>query len=502
MKVEGSQMGDLREPIVGQRARPAISRSLQTDQWRIITVVLVILDSGMIFLAFRFAYWLRFSASLPFFQLDVVPSPEMYMWLTLGMLPIWVAIFAIGGLYNRQNLFHGKIETALLMNASTASVFLVMVTDFLETNLVMARGWLLIAWVATFISTSIGRFAVRRVVQVLRRKGLLLSPAIIVGTNEEARLLAEQFSNQEFSGLSIVGFIDGALPPNTLVYRNLKTIGNLEHIDQIVQDHEVSEVILAASSVDQAGLMTLFQKFGFSDSVNLRMSSGLYEIIATGFQVTEFSNVPLVGINKVRLTGINQAAKLLLDYSLAIPLLVVLIPVLAVIALLVKLDSPGPIIYRRRVMGVGGSQFDAYKFRTMVTNGDEILKSHPELMEEYQKNIKLKSDPRVTRLGGFLRKASLDELPQIFNVLKNEMSLVGPRMICPEEMALYQQAGINLLTVKPGITGLWQVSGRSDTSYEARVQMDMYYIRNWSIWMDLQILLRTIPSVLFGKGAY
>ncbi len=495
-------MGELSEPIVGQRVNPTIRHWLQTDQWRIITVILIILDSGMIFLAFRFAYWLRFSASLPIFQLDVVPSPQMYMWLTLALLPIWVAIFGIVGLYNRQNLFHGKHETALLMNASTASVFLVMVTDFLETDLVMARGWLLLAWVATFISTSIGRFAIRRVVQVLRRNGLLLSPAIIVGTNQEARLLAEQFSLQQYSGLKIVGFVDGALLPNTLVYRNLKTIGSLEHIDQIVQDHEVSEVILAASSVDQASLMTLFQKFGFSDSVNLRMSSGLYEIIATGFQVTEFSNVPLVGINKVRLTGLNQAAKLLLDYSLAIPLLVVLIPVLAIIALLVKIDSPGPVIYRRRVMGVGGSQFDAYKFRTMVTNGDEILKSHPEMMEEYQKNIKLKFDPRVTRLGRLLRKASLDELPQIFNVLKNEMSLVGPRMICPEEMALYQQAGINLLTVKPGITGLWQVSGRSDTSYEARVQMDMYYIRNWSIWMDLQLLLRTIPSVLFGKGAY
>jgi exopolysaccharide biosynthesis polyprenyl glycosylphosphotransferase len=502
MKVDGPQMGELQDPIVGQRVAPAIGATLQSSQWRIITIILVILDSGMIFLAFRLAFWIRFSASLPIFQLDVVPSPQKYLWLTLILLPVWVAIFGILGLYNRQNLFHGKRETSLLMNASTISVFLVMVTDFLEADLVLARGWLLIAWVATFVTTSIGRFAIRRVVQILRRKGLLLAPAIIVGTNEEARLLAEQFSQVEFSGLKIVGFVDSALPQNTLVYRNLKTIGNLDHIDQVVQDHGVCEVILAASSVDQAGLMMLFKKFGFSDSVNLRMSSGLYEIIATGFQVTEFSNVPLVGINKVRLTGLNQAAKLLLDYSLAIPLMVVLIPVLAIIAILVRIDSPGPVIHRRRVMGVGGTQFDAYKFRTMYTNGDEILKSHPELLEEYQKNIKLKVDPRVTRLGRFLRKASLDELPQIFNVLKNEMSLVGPRMICPDEMALYQQAGINLLTVKPGITGLWQVSGRSDTSYEARVQMDMYYIRNWSIWMDLQILLRTVPSVLFGKGAY
>jgi lipopolysaccharide/colanic/teichoic acid biosynthesis glycosyltransferase len=153
-------------------------------------------------------------------------------------------------------------------------------------------------------------------------------------------------------------------------------------------------------------------------------------------------------------------------------------------------------------MGVNGRQFDAFKFRTMVVNGDEVLRCHPELLEEYQQNIKLKHDPRVTRIGRFLRKASLDEFPQFVNVLRNEMSLVGPRMICPDEMALYQQAGINLLTVKPGITGLWQVSGRSDISYQARVQMDMYYIRNWSIWLDLQLIWRTIPCVLSRRGAY
>ena len=159
-------------------------------------------------------------------------------------------------------------------------------------------------------------------------------------------------------------------------------------------------------------------------------------------------------------------------------------------------------IYRRRVIGRGGQEFDAFKFRTMHVNGDEILKKSPALMEELERTQKLKVDPRVTRVGSILRKLSLDELPQLFNVLRGEMSIVGPRMITAGEMEYYQHWSLNMLTVRPGITGLWQTSGRSDLSYEERVRLDLYYIRNWSIWLDLKMLLQTIPAVLLRKGAY
>jgi lipopolysaccharide/colanic/teichoic acid biosynthesis glycosyltransferase len=187
---------------------------------------------------------------------------------------------------------------------------------------------------------------------------------------------------------------------------------------------------------------------------------------------------------------------------LTIPGLIAIAPLLLLIALAVKLDSPGPIIHRRRVMGVNGRQFDAFKFRTMHVNGDEILNAHPGLKAELALNHKLKDDPRVTPIGKLLRKYSLDELPQLFNVIRRDMSLVGPRMISPAEMEKYSKKGINLLTVKPGITGMWQVSGRSDVSYEERVRMDMYYVRNWTIWLDARLLMQTIPVVLKGRGAY
>ncbi|HRA21513.1 MAG TPA: sugar transferase, partial [Anaerolineae bacterium] len=154
------------------------------------------------------------------------------------------------------------------------------------------------------------------------------------------------------------------------------------------------------------------------------------------------------------------------------------------------------------VLGLGGKPFDAFKFRSMRVDGDAILAGQPELRAELAREQKLKEDPRVTRAGRFLRRSSLDELPQVFNVLRGEMSIVGPRMISPEEHERYGQWDLNLLTVKPGITGLWQVSGRSDLSYDERVRLDMNYIRNWTIWQDLQILLQTLPAVLLRRGAY
>lgn len=199
---------------------------------------------------------------------------------------------------------------------------------------------------------------------------------------------------------------------------------------------------------------------------------------------------------------IEKALKVLLDYMLVIPGLLFISPLLLAIAIIVKLDSPGPVIHKRRVLGLGGRVFYAYKFRTMHINGEEILAQYPKLRHELANNYKLKCDPRVTRVGKMLRKFSLDELLQLFNVLSRDMSLIGPRIIAPNELVKYGQHGEALLTVLPGLTGLWQVSGRSNTSYEERVQLDMDYISNWSIWVDIKILFKTIPAVMKGDGAY
>jgi lipopolysaccharide/colanic/teichoic acid biosynthesis glycosyltransferase len=268
----------------------------------------------------------------------------------------------------------------------------------------------------------------------------------------------------------------------------------------------VHEVVVAPTAVSRERLLDLHHMMsGFPDT-HLRLSSGFFEILTTGVQVQDVGNVPLISMNRLRITGLDALLKTVVDYGLAILGVIIGSPILLILAMIVKVTSPGPIIHRRRVMGVGGKTFDAYKFRTMIADADNVLarmmKSDPDLAREYESGQKLKNDPRVTPVGHTLRKYSLDELPQIFNVLKGEMSLVGPRMISPAELKLYGAWGENLLTVKPGITGPWQVMGRNDLSYDERVRLSMQYIRNYSIWTDLKILLDTFMIVIKGKGAY
>ena len=232
------------------------------------------------------------------------------------------------------------------------------------------------------------------------------------------------------------------------------------------------------------------------------MSSGLFEMMTTGMRVKQLGSVALLSPSRTRLSRSERFIKKTFDMVLATVALFLMSPILLIVALLVKLDSPGPALHRRRVLGADARPFQAFKFRTMHINGDEILARYPELARQLAQNMKLKDDPRVTRVGVWLRKFSLDELPQLLNVLLGQMSLVGPRMITPEEAERYGKWRMNLLTVKPGITGLWQVSGRSDIPYPERVQIDMSYIRNYSLWLDLMLLARTLPAVFRKRGAY
>ncbi|MFN2196145.1 MAG: sugar transferase, partial [Anaerolineales bacterium] len=387
-------------------------------------------------------------------------------------------------------------------NATTLGMFAVIAAGFLFPEFIFARGWLLLSWTFAVLLIASGRFLLRRVIYALRRRGYFLSPAIIVGANDEGQMLGRQLIQWRTSGLFMMGYIDNHLSSGSEVVKDVHVLGNLDELKEIVQNNDIEEIILSSSALTRDEIVAIFKLYGVTKNVNVRMSSGLYEIMTTGLEVNEFAYVPLVGINKVRLTGIDSAMKLILDYAIVLPGMLFAGPLLLFIGLAIKLTSPGPVIHRRRVMGVNGTQFDAFKFRTMYVNGDEILDQHPELKLELETKHKLKNDPRVTRVGTLLRKTSLDELPQLFNVLRREMSLVGPRMIAPPEMEMYAQYGMNLLTVKPGITGLWQVSGRSDVTYAERVRLDMFYIRNWSIWLDLQLLFQTIPAVLTRRGAY
>jgi exopolysaccharide biosynthesis polyprenyl glycosylphosphotransferase len=488
---------------VSKKIKKANSVIPKTMQWNFYIAALILSDAVMTFVAFRLAYYFRFELLVPIFARDAFVSFATYRFLLYSVPFLWLVIFALNGLYAKDNLLGGTREYSNVFRSASEGFLLIVIAGFLGPNLIIARGWLLMTWVFTFFFVAVARFSLRRVVYSLRKHGFFLTAAVIVGANQEGRWLAEQLLKWETSGLHLVGFVDKKTPVTFPLFHDLVSLGTVEQLGEIIERYEVGEVILASSAISTRDyLLEIFRKYGVSDKVNIRMSSGLYEILTTGLTINEFAYVPLVYVNKVRLTGSDTVMKLVLDYILTIIGLIILSPVLLVLAILVRLSSPGPIIHKRLVMGLNGKQFHAYKFRTMVCNGDEVLEKHPELKEELARNHKLKNDPRITRIGAFLRKFSLDELPQLFNVIRREMSLVGPRMISPEEVSMYKQFDMNLLTVLPGITGVWQVSGRSDISYEERVRLDMYYIRNWSIWLDLQLLFQTIPVVVKGRGAY
>jgi Undecaprenyl-phosphate galactose phosphotransferase WbaP len=333
-----------------------------------------------------------------------------------------------------------------------------------------------------------------------------MTPTYIVGANAEGIAIAEHLSSAPQYGINVIGFLDDKLAVGEAVTPDLIVHGPTADAEALCGKFAVERMIVATSGVERENLVEMFRHFINVDDVAVWLSSGMYEILTTGVRVQDIGSMSMIGVNHVRLTGINIILKTLVDYVGTIVAIIVALPVFIGVVIIMRRSDPGPIVYRRRVVGVGGKEFDAFKFRTMVANADEVLRehlaTHPEAQAEWDKYEKLKDDPRVTPLGHFLRRTSLDELPQLFNILQGEMSLVGPRMITPEEVERYGQWNMNIHTVKPGLTGMWQISGRSEISYPERVRIDMHYIRNYSIWMDLQILFWTIPVVIFGRGAY
>lgn len=490
--------------------RPKLQRSAKrlslSAQRRLSLLILVVVDALALSLALVLAYWIRFHAAAPVFD-ATIPDPSFYMRLSLSLIPLWLALFWAYRLYDWETLLGGLREYAAVFQAAIAGAIVIAMAQFILEEMSVARGWVGLTSGLVFLLVALCRLALRRVAYAARRRGYLMTNTLIVGSNDEARLLGQQLQAWPTSGLNMLGFVAASngepqAYPGSRLAGSCYVLGSLDQLDTLIRRYNVAELILATSALGRETMLDIFRTYGASPTVHLRLSSGLFEILTTGLQVKEFASVPLIDVNRVRLSGIDVVIKRFIDVTLSLVGLLCLAPVFIAIAMRIKRDSPGPVFHRRRVMGLNGRQFDALKFRTMVVNGNAVLAAHPELARQLAANHKLKDDPRITRIGRILRKYSLDELPQLFNVLIGDMSLVGPRIIAPVELKQYDQWGMNLLTVRPGLTGLWQVSGRSDVTYAERVHLDMQYIRNYSIWLDCHIIWRTIPVVFMGRGAY
>lgn len=496
------------EALVRSEARVAVEENLSgtrrttaaRSKQRTLIGSLLLADTCAVAAGLMLAYIIRFPLNPGLFYVPPSSSLERYLPIAAWLVPLWLLLFACYRLYDAELLFSGTAEYGKIVSACTMGVIaLIGISFFLDTrSLTISRGWLLITWMTVALSVGLERFVMRRIVYVIRARGQLQRRTLIVGTTMEAQMLAEQVVGRS-SGMEIVGFVATPIAPDGMASDAI--VGRVEALQDLIAAHRIDDVVLVPSALTHTEILNIVRSLA-THPVTLRLSPGLYEVLTTGVRVADVNGVPLVTVNRLRIVGIDAFLKRALDCVGAAAGLIVLSPLMLLCALLIRLDSPGPILHRRMVVGQGGRRFGAFKFRTMVTDADRVLKANPVLFEVWKRDGKLPDDPRITRVGRVLRRTSIDELPQLFNVLRGEMSLVGPRMITMEELAQFGSWRHNLLTVKPGMTGLWQVRGRSTLSYAERVTLDMDYIRNYSIWVDIRLLAQTLPAIVRGHGAY
>ena len=374
-----------------QAVRRASLEDIASDR-RLYRIFLVIGDALVLFLAFTLAYWLRFQAGVAV-EPDIVPTATVYLQLTIELIAVWLILFAVMGLYDYHNLLGGVTEYTRVVNACTVGMFSVVLVSFINPGFVVARAWLVMAWVLSIGMVAGYRLLMRRLAYRSRAHGHFVMPTVIVGTNAEATTLAVQLSDRMSSGVDVLGLIETRPQQDAHSVQGFPVLGNLDSVANIIQRSSVREVIVVPSALNGEQLVGVSQWLTSLPDVDMRLSSGLYEVFTTGMRVTTRNSVPLMQLNRLRLSPLETTLKAMLDYMLILLATPVLVPVFAVLYLLVKLDSPGPVFYRRRVMGVGGQQFDAFKFRTMYVNGDEILAQHPELSGAAQARSQAKERP-------------------------------------------------------------------------------------------------------------
>ena len=425
------------------------------------------------------------------------PSYELAKHLELAALaiPLWLGLFAHRRLYTSRFVAR-RLDELRRVSSALGTGFVLLAATGYWLQLPVSRAWLVLTAAVGVPLVMAERELARQLFRRARRHGSLLKPVVIVGSNEEAFELASMLIEDQTLGYRVVGFVDdhdqrggGSL------------LGAIEETEAVLHRTGACGVIIATSAMSVETCNRLVRRL-LATGIHVELSSTLRDISADRLSIRPLGRLPIVYLEPRGVVGWRRAAKRAFDIALAGLILLLVLPVTVVITLLVKLDSRGPVLFRQVRVGKDGVPFKVWKFRTMVVNADDLLIDLRDRNEADGPLFKLRNDPRVTRVGRILRKASLDELPQLVNVLQGHMSIVGPRPALASELEHWEPALHARLLVKPGITGMWQVSGRSDTSFESYTRLDLYYVENWSLITDLAIVAKTVPTVLFGRGAY
>jgi exopolysaccharide biosynthesis polyprenyl glycosylphosphotransferase len=414
--------------------------------------------------------------------------------------------FALHGLYRSKRLASRRGEALDVFRATTVCALIVAVASSVLKNQWVNAKFVLIFWACSTVMIGFSRIAIRTWLRRIRLHGRDMRNMLLVGSNSRTLEFARRIQSQPELGYRLIGFADvqWAGTPELEKY-GLSRLCDLESLRMFVRRSVVDEVVLTVplrSFHDVASsVATMCQEQG----IGLRVLPGLFDLKPVGVHAEEFHGAPLITHSGASTEGWPSAMKRALDFTLSLILLIALAPLLILAMIVIRLTSPGPVFFVQKRVGLNKRVFGIFKFRTMVADAESKLRDLEHLNEVSGPVFKIKHDPRITPFGKFLRKTSIDELPQLFNVLRGDMSLVGPRPLQLRDYELFTEDGEDWqrcrFSVRPGITCLWQVSGRSSLPFHKWMELDLQYVRNWSLWLDLQILAKTIPAVLRGSGA-
>lgn len=423
----------------------------------------------------------------------------IFLWVPLLFL-LFLGSFRA---YNRMRPFLDAVRR-VVYSVGYSLITCILLLYFTHTSAEVSRLYLLTFSIMVLVNLLLFRYLTR---SLLKKRHLLMEPVIIVGAGLTAKRLLRVFEEDPGYRYEIRGFLDDhpVCPELTEKY---PLLGGLEDTEKVIQRTGVQSVIIATPGLETGRLNSLISAI----QPHVRFISYIPDLIGTPMASVTVDNIFSERLLMLNLWNNlarrrNRIMKRLFDLVLTISGGILIMPLLAYLALRIRMDSAGPVFYNADRIGKNGGTFKCYKFRSMYRDGDAMLDKyfveHPEAKEEWDTYAKLKGyDPRVTKVGVWMRRLSLDELPQVLNVIKGEMSLVGPRPYLPREMADIGEALPTITLTTPGITGYWQTSGRADTTFRERVDMDVWYVKNWSVWIDLMYLAKTFKVVLAGKGAY
>jgi exopolysaccharide biosynthesis polyprenyl glycosylphosphotransferase len=424
-------------------------------------------------------------------------AQSLEVWWLTAVSPLLVGlVFSAFHLYSIQRMTAAEEFRRILLGVTMVITSIVTVSFWVDAD--FSRLWIGLSWAIAMAFVLGSRYAWRHIVHTARQHGRLVQRTLIVGANPEAGRIVTEMLRDDL-GFIPLGYVcaDAWGRPTT----DVPMLGHLDDLGPLIEETE-ADCIFVASSAIRPEHMAQVNKEARRNGIEVRVTANVQEVLSTRVSAQPLGGLMAFSLRPVRLTGVQALAKRTFDIAASTFVLVVFSPVMTLIAVAVKLSSPGPILFRQERVGYHGRPFTVLKFRTMVADAEERLPELLDLNEATGPLFKMAHDPRVTRVGRFLRKTSLDELPQLVNVLRGDMTVVGPRPPLPREVAQYEEWQLARLEVRPGITGLWQVSGRSQLPFDDYVRLDLFYIENWSLAFDLFIIAKTIPTIVSRRGAH